>query len=245
MSVQIKNYYETIKEKKEDKVDRSYPNEHLLNMPLPFRALFCAPSGSGKTCLLRNFIDLIGVWDKIILWAKDLDEPLYKDLIQKCRAVEKKYKTQIMLAISDGKDLPNLDKDINRKENTLLICDDLITEDPKSLKLLDPYWVRGRKMGVTMFFLTQGYFDVPKKIRKNSNYVILKKMKNSKDLSRITGEFAMDMKPEELTAMYNYAMRGDPLTSFFMIDAETKDPNMAYRANFDPIIGGAEKTLLM
>jgi hypothetical protein len=39
-------------------------------------------------------------------------------------------------------------------------------------------------------------------------------------------------------------MRGDPHTSFFMIDAETKDPSMAYRANFDPIIGGAQKTLI-
>ena len=235
MSVQIKNYYDNIKVKKEDKVDRSYPNEHLLQMPLPFRALFCSPSGTGKTSLLRNFIDLIGVWDKIILFAKDLDEPLYKDLIQKCRAVEKKYKTQILLAITEGKDLPNLDKDINRKQNTLLICDDLITEEPKSLKLLDPWWVRGRKMGVTCFFLTQGYFDVPKKIRKNSNYVILKKMKNSKDLARITREFAMDVPAEEVTAMYNYAMRGDPHTSFFMMDCETKDPALAYRANFDPI----------
>lgn len=244
MSVEIKNYYELIKEKKKDKVDRSYPNEHLLNMHLPLRALFCSPSGSGKTNLLRNFVDLIGIWDKIIIWAKDLEEPLYAELIERCRAAEEKFRTQILLAITEGKDLPNLDKDIDRKENTLLICDDLITEDPKSLKLLDPYWVRGRKMGVTMFFLTQGYFDVPKKIRKNSNYVILMNMKNSMDLGRITREFAMGIKPTQIQDLYNYAMRGDPLTSFFMIDAETKDPTMAFRANFDPIIGSTPKTLM-
>jgi hypothetical protein len=231
----IKNYYDTIKVKKEDQVDRSYEHEGLINIKLPARILMCAPSGQGKTNLLRNIVDKIGIWDKIILWAKDLDELLYKDLIENCRKVEKKFKIQILLAITEGKDLPDLDKDIDRKENTLLICDDLITEDPKSLKLLDPYFVRGRKMGVTMFFLTQGYFDVPKKIRKNSNYVIIKKMKNVQDLGRIAREFAMDASKKEIIEMYNYAMRGDPHTSFFMLDSETKDPALVYRANFEPI----------
>jgi hypothetical protein len=227
--------YERIKVKKEDAVDRSYKNEPYMRMTLPARVLACGPSGVGKTDWLMRTIRAIGIFDKIILWAKDLDEPLYKDLIEKCRAVEKKHKTRILLAITDGKDLPDLDKDINRKENTLLICDDLITEDPKSLKLLDPWWVRGRKMGVTMFFLTQGYFDVPKKIRKNSQYLVLKKIKNTMDLNRILREFALDVKPAELQEMYKYAMQGDPHTSFFMLDAETKDPDLQFRANFDPI----------
>jgi hypothetical protein len=238
MSFQIKNYYETIKTKKEDKVaDYHYPNEHLINMSLPARVLVCAPSGQGKTNLLRNIVDAIGIWDKIIIWAKDLDEPLYKDLIDKCRAVEKKFKPRILLAITDGKDMPDVDKDVDRKENTLLICDDLITEDPKSLKILNPWWQRGRHYSVTMFFLTQGYFDVPKMIRKNSNYVILKKIKNAMDVSRIVREFSIGATPKELIAMYQYAMNatGDPLTSFFMIDTVTKDDNMQFRANFDPI----------
>ncbi len=244
MSFQIKNYYDTIKVKKEDKIDRSYPNEQLINMKLPARVLVVSPSGGGKTNLLRNIVDGIGIWDKIIIWAKDLDEPLYKDLIDKCRAAEKKYKVQILLAITHAKDLPDIDKDVDRKENTLLICDDLITEDPKSLKTLEPWWQRGRHYGVTMFFLTQGYYDVPKMIRKNSSYLILKKIKNVMDLGRITREFALGIKPAEIQAMYSYAMRGDPLTSFFMIDTETKDESMVYRANFDPIIGGAQKTLI-
>ena len=229
------SYYNRIKVKEEDKVDRSYPNEKYMHITLPARILACGPSGEGKTDWMRRTIDAIGIFDKIILWAKDLDEPLYKDLIEKCRKVEKKCKTQVLLAITDGKDLPDLDKDINRKENTILICDDLITEDPKSLKLLDPWWVRGRKMGVTMFFLTQGYFDVPKKIRKNSQYLVLKKIKNTMDLNRILREFALDVKPAELQAMYKYAMSGDPHTSFFMIDSATKDKALQFRANFDPI----------
>ena len=140
-----------------------------------------------------------------------------------------------MLAITDHADLPDCDKDFDRKENNLLICDDLIAEDKKALAKLDPYFIRGRKQGITMFFLTQGYFDVPKKIRKNCNYVILKKIKNVKDLGRIIREFAFDVCFDQMLKMYNYAMRGDPHTSFFLLDGETKEDALKYRANFDPI----------
>jgi len=233
MSFQIVNYYDKIKDS--TKRDRSYKNESLMNIVLPARMMICAPSGTGKTNLLRNLIDGIGIWDKIVLWAKNLDEPLYRDFIERCRKVEKKFKTQILLAITDHKDLPDVDKDWDDKENNLLICDDLIAEDKKALAKLDPYFLRGRKKEITMFFLSQGYFDIPKLVRKNCNYVILKKMKNIKDLGRIIREFAFDVKPEEMLQMYNYAMRGDPHTSFFMLDAETKDDALKYRANFDPI----------
>ena len=230
-----RNYYELIKPAKgEKKRDHSYANEDKVNIELPARILIAAPSGAGKTNTMRNIIDDIGVFDKICLWAKDLEEPLYKDLIEKCRKVEAKLKVQIMLAITSGANLPSID-DWDPKENNLLICDDLITEDAKSLALLDPYFVRGRKKEITMFFLTQGFFDVPKLIRKNVNYVILKKIKNEMDLGRITKQYAGQATQQELGAMYQYAMRGDPFQAFFMIDAQTKDPKLMYRANYEGI----------
>ena len=54
------------------------------------------PSGSGKTSLLLNFIKLINVWDKVILLAKDLNEPLYQYLIQTYEKIEKKFKCEQM-----------------------------------------------------------------------------------------------------------------------------------------------------
>jgi len=231
--MEVRNYYKLIKSDEPSR-DRSYKNESKMNITLPARVLICAPSGTGKTNLLRNIIDGIGAFDQICLWAKDLEEPLYKDFINKCRKVEIKLKVQIMLAITEGKDLPSVDT-WNKKDNNLLICDDLITEDKKSLALLEPYFVRGRKKEITMFFLSQGYFDVPKLIRKNVNYVILKKIKNEMDLGRITKQYAGQATQKELTTMYRFAMKGDPHTSFFMIDAETKDSNLQFRANYTGI----------
>ncbi len=236
--VKIGNYYKKLKKPKsgEKEIDNSYPNEDYMKMELPIRALISAPSGVGKTSTLRCIMDGIGIWDKIVIWAKDLEEPLYKDLIEKCRKAEVKHKCQIITAITDAKDLPSVDS-FDKMEHNLLICDDLITEDKKSLALLDPYFVRGRKKEISMFFLTQGFFNVPKLIRKNINYMIIMKMKNTKDLGRILTEFSMDLNPLEMKSLYrrDIPVDCDPMEHFFMLDAETKDPDYQYRANFEPI----------
>ena len=234
MSFKIVNYYDHIK--KEDKAMYHYPNEAQINISLPARLLVCGPSGTGKTNVILNLMKGIGIWDKVIILAKDLEEPLYKHVIEVYRKLEKKHKVQILLAISSVNDMPDLDKDFDPKENTLLICDDLICENAKDLTKLEPFWVRGRKKSITMAFLAQGYFDVPKKIRKNSNYVILKKISNPLDLGRILKEYALDISKDKMRSMYDYAMQGDAHTSFFMLDALTKKEELKYRANFDPII---------
>jgi hypothetical protein len=236
---EMKDYYADIKKPK-DAIDNSYPNEEAMQIQLPARLLICAPSGAGKTSVMRNIIDGIGIWDKIVLWAKDLEEPLWKDFIERCQKIEKKYKTTILLAISEGKDLPSVD-DWNPKEHNLLLCDDLIAEDPKSLALLKPYWLRGRKKEISMAFLSQGYFDVPKLVRKNCQYLILKKIENPMDLKRILRERALDVTVSQLMAMYKYAIEDSPTAqkhpklAFFMIDSDTKEKALQFRANFDPI----------
>jgi hypothetical protein len=231
----VENFYDHIK--KEDHKHRHYDNEDAVNIQLPARILLCGPSGQGKTNIILNIMKAVNKWHHVILVAKNLDEPLYAHVIEKYRALEKKHKVNMLLAITDLKDLPDIDKDFPEKptENTLVIFDDLICESAKDLKLLDPWFTRGRKKEVTMAFLSQGFFDIPKLIRKNCNYVILKKISNPKDLGRILKEYSLDCTLPEMRQMYDYAMRGDPHLSFFMIDMATKKQELKYRANFDPI----------
>src|SRR4051812_32539706 len=99
----VENFYKRITTK--DDGLRHYPNENELRLKLPLRALIVGPSGSGKTNITMNLLKLIGIWDKVVLLAKNLDEPLYKHLIEAYRKVEKKHKVQILLAITNIKDL--------------------------------------------------------------------------------------------------------------------------------------------
>ena len=54
------------------------------NKDWPYRKLIIGPSGSGKTNYLLNSIQKdSNIIDKIYLYAKDLEEPKYKFLINK------------------------------------------------------------------------------------------------------------------------------------------------------------------
>jgi GTPase SAR1 family protein len=229
MSLDLVNFYDHIKS--DDQEIRHYPNESKINISLPARILVLGPSGTGKTNIILNVIKYIGIFDQIVLLAKNLEEPLYKHLIDVYRKLEKKHKIKILLAINDIKDLPSI-AEFDPKTNTLLIVDDFICENPKLLAKISEFWIRGRKNGITMTFLSQSYFDTPKQMRKNSNYVIIKKVGNPKDLGRILAEYALGVDKKELEQAYHQALSGGNLTDFFMIDMETKKDELKFRTNF-------------
>ena len=231
MSIKIENFYDHIK-KDDDKL-RHYPNEDKLKIKMPFRMIIGGPSGSGKTNILLNLMKLIGIFDKVILLAKHLDEPLYKHVIETYAKIEKKLKIKIILAITTAKDMPQVE-DCNEKENTLLIVDDMICEDKKELAIIGKFWTQARKKGVSMAFLTQAYYAVPKIIRQNTQYILMKRIDTPRDLKAMLSECSLGVEMKELVNMYNYAMRGDSHTSFFMIDCQAPK-ELRFRANFDPI----------
>lgn len=233
MSTEIVNYYDHIKSG--DNKIRHYPMESKLNIKLPFRMLLCGPSGSGKTNVLLNLIKMIGIFDKVILLAKHLDEPLYKHLIDTYAKIEKKLKVQMMLPISTAKDMPEVE-DCNEKENTLLIIDDMICEDKKELAKIGAFWTQARKKGVSMVFITQSYYAVPKIIRQNTQYIVIKKIDTPKDLTALLRETSLGIDMKELTHLYQTALnQGNSHTSFFLIDTVTGNKSLRFRANFAPI----------
>jgi DNA replication protein DnaC len=232
-TLEITNFYSHLKKNDKEAKLRNYPNKDLVNMDLPFRALLLGPSGSGKTNLVLQIIKSINKFDKVILIAKNLEEPLYAHLIETYRRIERETKSRILLASTDLKDLPPLDE-LDVKENSLLIVDDFICEDPKDLRVVEEYWIRGRKQGLSMMFLSQSYFDTPKKIRRNSNYVIIKKLYNTPDLKRILKEYSIGLSVAQLEHLYDNAVAGS-FTNFFMLDMNTNDPSLKYRRNFEGI----------
>ena len=228
MSFGLTNFYEHIKS---DNSLRNYPNEDKINITLPARMLILGPSGSGKSNIHMNIVKNIRIFDKVVLLSKNLDEPLYKLLANAYHKIERKHKVKIFLAIDNIKDLPAIE-DFNPNENSLLIVDDFICEKPILLKKVEEFWIRGRKHGITMAFLSQGYFDTPKMIRKNSNYIMIKKIGNPKDLKRILSEYQLDVTAPQIESMYKQALSRGKLTDFFMIDLATHDHSLKFRSGF-------------
>ena len=72
----------------------------------------------------------------------------------------------------------------NKKRKILIVFDDM-TADMKLLKLnpiVTGLFIRGRKLNISLDFITQSYFAVPKNIRLNSTHYFIMKIPNKQEL---------------------------------------------------------------
>ena len=133
--------------------------------------IFIGPSGSGKTNYLLNSIQRDpNIVDKIYLYAKDLEEPKYKLLIDKREKAGINFNNDptAFIEYSNSMDdiLSNIeDYNKKRKRKVLIIFDDMISHvmsDKKAQQILKDLFIRCRKLNILLCFLTQSYFSVPK-----------------------------------------------------------------------------------
>lgn len=228
-SIEIENNYESVPKKFKEE-ERNYENEKKVNIKIPFRMCVTGASGSGKTNAIVEIIKKINAFDKIMIWAKDTEEPLYASFIDKIQTVEKQQGSSILTVSNDIKDLPSVDT-INKENNTLLIIDDMVTEKDKMLNRVVEYFIRGRKKGVSSVFLSQSYFDIPTLIRKQCNYFVFTKISGDRDLQMILKDFRLGVTEEEVKKLYEEATKGG-FPNFFMIDCQTNDKALRFRRNF-------------
>lgn len=228
---EVKNHYKHIPKKFQEE-ERHYPNESKVKIKLPFRMALIGASGSGKTNCLIELIEKMNCFDKIILMAKNTEEPLYATLIDNIREVEKKTGSQILTVGNTILDLPEL-KTLSKENNTLLIVDDMVNEKDKHLSRVAEYFTMGRKQYVSPIFISQSYFKIPKIIRENTGYFIFTKITGNRDLFMILKDFELGVTEDQLLALYHNAATGFP--NFFMIDRETNDKDLIFRKNFKGI----------
>ena len=194
---EIINFYEHIPKKYLDSVEN--PNEHLHNIKIPFRMCVVAPSGTGKTNFLLNLIKVFsqneGTFTDISIITRNKDEPLYNYLSGEFQQI------QIKEGMSNTPKLDEMDK----KYNHLVVWDDLVLS--KNLNAVEEYYMRARKKNCSVIFLSQSYYDIPKFVRKNSNYLVLLDLGGSKrEQTAILNEWSSDLDKDELKAVYNDAV---------------------------------------
>ena len=154
------------------------------------RTLIVGPSFCGKTHLLLNKLQLIR-----------LDNPEQKICII-TRSPEQYNKLEIE-DVSVDEDLE--DKSIQDFQNCCVVFDDMLDT---SQKIIDPFFTRGRHNDLDVFYLSQSYFDLPKRtIRNNSNIIILFQQ-TLKDVEHIYRDIAgFDMFYDEFKELCREAWR--------------------------------------
>ena len=83
-----------------------------------------------------------------------------------------------------------------RKRKVLIIFDDMVfhvMSDKKSQQILKDLFIRCRKLNISICFLTQSYFSVPKDVRLNFTHYILFKLNNKRELQNMAINHSADI----------------------------------------------------
>ena len=189
------NFYEKIPKHFIDKVEN--PNFNIHKLKIPMRMCIVAPSGSGKTNFLVNLIEMFsrgeGTFQTIHIITRNKDEPLYRWIQTLSDAI----------IVKEGlSNSPQLDK-FDREYNHLVVWDDLVLS--KNLEKVSEYYVRARKLNVSVIFLSQSFFRIPKIIRNNCSYMVLLKLSGNREVNVILSEYGLGITKDELIKIYEYA----------------------------------------
>ena len=140
-------------------------------------------SGSGKTNTLLSLAlikeqDNRDVIDKICLYAKNVSEPRYEYLIKKREYERIKHVNNPNAFIACSNTMGDVYEDIDnynakRDKEVLFVFDDIIADimsNKKFQAIIKELFVRCRKLNISLAFITQSYFSVPKDVRLNSRH---------------------------------------------------------------------------
>ena len=121
----------------------------------------------------------------------------------------------------------------NKEQKILIVFDDMIA-DMLSNKKLNPIvtelFIRGRKLNISLVFITQSYFAVPKNIRLNSTHYFVMKIPNKRELQQIAFNHSSDLDFQDFMNLYKKST-AEPY-SFLVIDTTLPSDNSSrFRKN--------------
>ena len=142
----------------------------------PYRILIIGGSASEKRNVSLNLIKEQDDIDKIHLHAKDLSEPKNKFLIKRREDTGIKRLNDSNAFIGCSNTTDDVYEDIddyspNRKRRILIVFDEMIADimSNKNIQaVVKELFIRCRKLNISLVFITQFYFSVPKDVRLNS-----------------------------------------------------------------------------
>ena len=223
-----------------------YANEnktkHNKNWPyIPdhlYRILMIGGSGSGKTNALLNLINKQPDIDKIYLYAKDPYEAKYQFLINKRESTGLKHFNDPKAFIEYSNDMQDVYKNIDEynpdKENKILIVfDDMIADMINNKKLnsiVTELFIRDRKLNISLVFIMQSYFKVPKDVRLNTTHFFITKIPNKRELQQITLNHSSDISTKDFIDIYKKCT-AEPYSFLVNVTTLASDMPLRFRKN--------------
>ena len=204
--------------------------------------LIIGGTGSGKTNALLNLIkeqDRDNPIDKVYLDAKDLNERKYQFLIKKSEYSQIKHLHDPKVFIEYSvymDDVYNNISDYNptRNRNIFLVFDDMIAgirTNKDFQAIIKELFIRCRKLNISLVFITQSYFSVPKEIRLNSTHYLIMEIHNKRELQQTVINHSADFDYNDFMKIYKKCT--SERYHFFTIDTTLPaDNSFRFRKHF-------------
>lgn len=224
---QLVNLYESKAVKKYIKT-KNCPEYEATKINYRDRVLIVGGSGTGKTHALVNYLLLSpNCFHKIIVVSKNIEEPLYEFLKGKLKAKIVFYELNKFPSMNELAKQHKEDDD----DELLIIYDDIVNDISKGNNIIENYFIAGRKLNVTQFFLTQSYFKTPKTIRLQLTHLMLLKLSSNSDLTCVLRDFSLGIDKTGLLDLYKDATKAK--FHFLFIDINATDSNKKFSHNFN------------
>ena len=180
--MEIPNYDVDNKNKKFKQLYSFMPND-------TFRMLICGNSGSGKTNLLYHMlIEPLLYCDKIYLYAKNLEQEKYQNLMKEMNEASEEAGYNVM-EVSNDAIIPinHLPYENNQK---IIIFDDYVCE--KNQREIVDYFIQGRHKNCSVIYLSQSFYKTPRDIRLNCSHYCIYEFPSSRERNMISSELGVD-----------------------------------------------------
>ena len=122
----------------------------------------------------------------------------------------------------------------NRRRKILIVFDDMIADtmaNKKFQSIIKELFIRCRKINISLEFITQSCFSVPKHVRLNSTHYLIRKINNKRELQNIAINHSADIDYKDFIKIYRECTQ-EPYNFLTIITTLTSTNTLRFRKKY-------------
>ena len=172
------------------------------------------------------------------MYTKDPYEAKYQFLINKRESTGLKHFNDPKAFIEYSNDMQdvyknNAEYNVHKERQILIVFDDMIADminDKKLNSIVIELFIRGRKFNISLVFITQSYFKLPKDVRLNSAHFFIMKIPNKSKLQQNALNHSSDISFKDFIRIYKKCT-AEPYSFLVNDDTLASDNPLRFRKN--------------